>query len=53
VAYDLLIPLNYCFTPDDTLDIVMKAFSEMGIDEFPVVDKKIVKSSSDMYQKMM
>jgi len=40
VAYDLLIPLNYCFTPDDTLDIVMKAFSEMGIDEFPVVDRK-------------
>ncbi len=40
IAYDLLIPLKKHFTPDDTLDIVMKAFSEVGIDEFPVVDKK-------------
>lgn len=40
VAYDLMIPLKQHFTSDDTLDIVMKAFSEIGIDEFPVVDTK-------------
>ncbi len=39
IAYDLLIPLQKYFTPDDSLDIVMKAFSEAGIDEFPIVDK--------------
>jgi len=40
IAYDLLIPLKKHFTTDDSLDIVMKAFSEIGIDEFPVVDKE-------------
>ncbi|MFQ5708006.1 MAG: chloride channel protein [bacterium] len=37
VAYDLLRPIHHYFTPDDTLDIVMKAFGEMNIDELPVI----------------
>lgn len=37
VAYDLLTPVRHTFTPDDTLDSVMKAFGEVNIDEFPVV----------------
>ncbi len=38
VADDLATPVTHCFTPDDTLDIVMKAFGEMNIDELPVVN---------------
>ncbi|MFQ5822566.1 MAG: chloride channel protein [bacterium] len=40
VAYDLLTPIRHYFTPNDTLDIVMKAFGEMNIDELPVVSGK-------------
>lgn len=46
VAYDILTPIQHYFTPDDTLDIIMKAFSELNIDELPVVnnesEKKLV-----------
>jgi CIC family chloride channel protein len=38
LAYDLLKPIHYYFTPKDTLDIIMKAFSELNIDELPVVN---------------
>ncbi len=37
VAYDLLSPIRHSFTPEDTLDAVMKAFGEMNVDELPVV----------------
>ncbi len=39
VAYDLLTPIKHYFTPNDTLDIVMKAFGQSNIDELPVVNK--------------
>ena len=46
VAYDLSSPIHHYFTPNDTLDIVMKAFGEMNIDELPVVndesEKKLI-----------
>ncbi len=48
VAYDILAPIQHYFTPDDTLDIIMKAFSELNIDELPVVnneDEKILLGS--------
>ncbi len=38
IAYDLMNPIKQTFMPDDTLDIVMKAFGEMSIDELPVVE---------------
>jgi CIC family chloride channel protein len=38
LAYDLLTPIHHYFTPEDTLDIIMKAFSELNIDELPVVN---------------
>ena len=37
VAYDLMVPVRYYFTPHDTLDTVIMAFSEIYIDELPVV----------------
>ena len=37
VAYDLMMPVRHTFTPEETLDIVMKAFGETSVDEFPVV----------------
>jgi CIC family chloride channel protein len=37
VAYDLMTPVPQTFTPTDTLDIVIKAFGEMNIDDLPVV----------------
>lgn len=40
VAHDLLVPIRHYFTPNDRLDIVMKAFGEMNIDQLPVVDEK-------------
>jgi CIC family chloride channel protein len=40
VAYDLLNPIHHYFTPEDTLDIIMKAFSELNIDELPVVNNE-------------
>ncbi len=40
VAFDLLSPLSYYFTPDDTLDVVMKAFGEINIDELPIVNSE-------------
>lgn len=43
VAFDLLTPLNHYFTPDDTLDILMKAFSEINIDELPIVNSETKK----------
>ncbi len=39
VAYDLLTPSAHHFTPDDTLDVVMRAFSETGFSELPVIDR--------------
>jgi CIC family chloride channel protein len=36
IAYDLMKPILH-LTPTDTLDIVMKAFGEMNMDELPVV----------------
>jgi CIC family chloride channel protein len=41
VAYDLQTPIGRCFTPSDTLDKVMKAFTEMrlDIDELPIVEE--------------
>jgi CIC family chloride channel protein len=38
LAYDLLNPIHHYFTPRDTLDIIMKTFSELNIDELPVVN---------------
>ena len=38
LAYDLLTPILHYFTPKDTLDIIMKAFSELNIDELPIVN---------------
>jgi len=38
LAYDLLTPIHHYFTPGDTLDIIMKAFSELNIDALPVVN---------------
>ena len=43
VAHDLLTPVYHYFTPDDRLDIVMKSFGEINIDQLPVVDTKNVK----------
>ena len=40
VAHDLLMPIRHCYTPTDTLDMVMKAFGEMNLDQLPVVDAK-------------
>lgn len=40
VAYDLLSPIDHYFTPGDTLDIVMKAFSKLNINELPVVNNE-------------
>ncbi len=38
IAHDLLAPISHYYTSQDTLDIVMKAFGEMSLDELPVVD---------------
>ena len=38
VADDLSTPIEHYFTPEDTLDIVMKAFGEINIDELSVVN---------------
>jgi len=38
VAHDLITPIHNYLTPQDTLDIAMKTFSDSKIDEFPVVD---------------
>jgi len=38
IAHDLMTPVRYAYTPDDTLDIVMKAFGEMNLDELPVIN---------------
>jgi len=58
VAYDLTTPIQHTFTPNDTLDIVMKAFGQMNIDELPVVsdDKHLIGTVSkndviDAYNK--
>ena len=40
VAYDLMTPVRQAFKPTDTLDIVMKAFGELNIDELPVIESK-------------
>lgn len=40
IAYDLLTPLSYYVTPDDTLDMIMKAFGELSVDELPVVNSE-------------
>ncbi|GAB4275428.1 MAG: hypothetical protein Kow00111_28750 [Thermincola ferriacetica] len=41
VAYDMMEPLAQDFTPNDTLDIIMKAFGEMNVDELPVVNNRL------------
>ncbi len=38
IAQDFLVPIDHWYTPHDTLDIVMKAFGELNLDELPVVD---------------
>jgi CIC family chloride channel protein len=38
LAYDLLNPIHHYFTPSDSLDIIMKAFSELDMDELPVIN---------------
>ncbi|MGD9347288.1 MAG: chloride channel protein [Candidatus Aminicenantes bacterium] len=40
LAYDLLNPIPHYFTPSDSLDIIMKAFSELNMDELPVVNNE-------------
>jgi CIC family chloride channel protein len=40
VAYDLMTSVRQTFTPTDTLDIVMKAFGELNIDELPVIESE-------------
>ncbi|RMF54384.1 MAG: CBS domain-containing protein [Calditrichaeota bacterium] len=46
IARDLMSPGYYYFTPEDTLDLVMKAFGELNVDELPVVnninEKKLI-----------
>lgn len=37
-AYDILTPIHHHFTPGDTLDIIMKSFNELNIDELPVIN---------------
>ncbi len=34
--YDLMKPITFYFSPDDTLDVVMRAFESVEINEFPV-----------------
>ncbi len=43
IARDIMTPSSHYFTPDDTLDIVMKAFGEMNVDELPVVNNELEK----------
>lgn len=43
VAFDLITPIRYYFTPEDTLDMVMKAFGEINMDELPVVNSESIK----------
>ena len=38
LAYDILNPIHHYFTPEDSLDIIMKAFSELDINELPVIN---------------
>ena len=40
VAYDLMTPIRHFFTLNDTLDIAMKAFGEIHLEELPVVNDK-------------
>ncbi|WP_461571204.1 CBS domain-containing protein [Thermincola ferriacetica] len=37
----MMEPLAQDFTPNDTLDIIMKAFGEMNVDELPVVNNRL------------
>ncbi len=38
VAHDLMTPARHYFTPEDTLDAVTVAFSELNMDELPIVN---------------
>ena len=40
VAFDLLNPITQYFTPDDKLDVIMKAFGELNADELPIVNNE-------------
>jgi len=40
VAYDVMTPIRHHFTPTDTLDMVMKAFGEVNMDQLPVVEEE-------------
>ncbi len=46
VAYDIMTPLNHFITPDESLDIAMKLFSDLNLEELPVVnnlaEKKLI-----------
>lgn len=43
VAHDLMNPVREVFTPNDTLDKVMRAFGDMHIEELPIVEDKQAK----------
>ncbi len=38
VAYDIMTPITHFITPNDTLDMAMKLFSDLNLDELPVVN---------------
>ncbi len=46
VAYDIMTPINHFITPDESLDIAMKLFSELNLEELPVInnlsEKKLI-----------
>jgi len=46
VAYDIMVPAKHIVTPEESLDIIMKIFSEVNYDELPVVnnleEKKLI-----------
>ena len=43
LATDLMTPINHFFTAEESLDDVTKAFSEIAVDEMPVVDNAAVR----------
>jgi len=43
LAHDLMTPISHFFTAEESLDEVTKAFSEISVDEMPVVDNLMEK----------
>ena len=43
LAHDLMMPINHFFLAEESLDEVTKAFSEIVVDEMPVVDNSTQK----------